>query len=149
MELDFEVRCHDHLKTMPPDVLLVLASSGITLVASLLFFVSDDRVPLERLGPLVGFCLPPSRKRSPPPLPHMPECAVDVSTPALHSVMTLKPQGDEWVITLETAPMTDVPALQIGADGEGQGQVNDLRWHARAGVARATRRSWKQKPGWA
>jgi hypothetical protein len=132
---------------MPPDVLLVLASSGITLVASLLFFVSEDTAPIEVQGPSVAFCLPPARKKAPPPLPVMPECAVNVSTSALHSVMTFKPQGDEWIVTLDTAPITDVPALQVREDGEGVGQVNDLRWHGKAGLARATHRTWKQKPG--
>jgi hypothetical protein len=145
MELEFGVRCHS--APMPPDVLLVLASSGITLVASLLFFVSEDVAPKEALGPQVAFCLPPARKKAPPPLPVMPECAVDLSTSALHSVMTLKPQGDEWVVTLDTTPMADMPALQVRGDGDGVGQVNDLRWHGKAGVARATRRTWKQKPG--
>ena len=131
---------------MPPDVFLVLASSGITLVASLLFFVSEDRPPAVRETASVAFCLPPSRK-APPPLPVMPECAVNLSTAALHSVMTLKPQGDEWVVTLDTCPVADMPALQVSADGEGTGSVHDLRWHGKAGVARATRRTWKQKPG--
>jgi hypothetical protein len=132
---------------MPPDVFLVLASSGITLVASLMFFVSDDLPPRELELPAVSFCSPPPRPAAPPPLPMQPECAVDVSTPAVHGVLTLKPQGDEWVVTLDTAPMTDVPARQVDADGEILGTVHDLRWHGRAGVAKATRRSWKQKPG--
>ena len=132
---------------MPPDVFLVLASSGITLVASLLFFVSQDTAPLEQDTPPVGFCLPPMRKKAPPPLPVMPECAVNLSNAVLHSVMTLKPQGDEWVVTLDTIPMADMPALQVLGDGDGTGSVHDLRWHGRAGVARATRRTWKQKPG--
>lgn len=133
---------------MPPDVFLVLASSGITFVASLLFFVSEEAPPKEADTPSVAFCLPPPRKKAPPPLPVMPECAVDVSTSALHSVMTLRPQGDEWLVTLDTAPLTDMPALQVrGTNEEGSGSVHDLRWHGRAGVARATRRTWKQKPG--
>jgi hypothetical protein len=94
----------------------------------------------------VAFCLPPSRK-APPPLPVMPECAVDLSNSALHSVMTLKPMGDEWVVTLDTSPIKDVPALQVNEGGDGVGQVNDLRWHGKAGVARSTHRTWKQKPG--
>ncbi|MBL8909507.1 MAG: hypothetical protein JNM17_02280 [Archangium sp.] len=131
---------------MPPEVLLVLASSGITLVASLMFFVSNERPPPVVEGPSVAFCLPPARK-NPPPLPVMPECAVDLSTSSLHSVMTFKPMGDEWVVTLDTTPIKDVPALQVTEDGDGVGQVNDLRWHGRAGVARSTHRTWKQKPG--
>ena len=132
---------------MPPDVLLVLASSGITLVASLMFVVSEDVAPVEREAPPVAFCLPPARKKAPPPLPVMPECAVNLSNATMHSVMTLKPQGDEWVVTLDTVPMADMPALQVREDGDGVGAVHDLRWHGRAGVARATRRTWKQKPG--
>ena len=54
---------------MPPDVLLVLASSGITLVASLLFFVSEDTAPIERETPPVAFCLPP--RGSEPPRPFL------------------------------------------------------------------------------
>jgi hypothetical protein len=132
---------------MPPDVFLVLASSGITFVASLLFFVSDELAPVEKQLPSVDFCLPPSRPHAPPPLPVMPECAVDVSTDALHSVMTFKPQGDEWVITLDTVPLADMPAMQVRDGKDGVGSVHDLRWHGKAGVARAVRRTWKQKPG--
>lgn len=131
---------------MPPDVLLVLASSGITLVASLLFFVSEERAPHRRAVPEVAFCLPPIRK-TPPPLPVMPECAVDLSTAALHSTLTLKMSGEDWVVTLDTAPVADMPALRMVGDREGAGQVNDLRWHGKAGVAKPTRRTWKQKPG--
>jgi hypothetical protein len=132
---------------MPPDVFLVLASSGITFVASLLFFVSDDLPPVEKKAPAVSFCAPPMRQAVPPPLPVMPECAVDLSNDSLHSVMTLKPQGDEWVVTLDTIPLADMPALQVREDSEGRGAVHDLRWHGKAGVARAVRRTWKQKPG--
>lgn len=134
---------------MPPDVFLVLASSGLTLVASLLFFVSDDPPVREAAspGPQLSFCVPPRRGRPitvrPPPLPAQPECAVAVSTPSLHGVMTLKPQGDEWVVTLETAPMADMPASRLSA----RGAVHDLRWHGKAGVGKAARRSWRQKPG--
>jgi hypothetical protein len=134
---------------MPPDVLLVLASSGLTLVASLLFFVSDDRPPLVSDGPPVSFCLPPQRARPvvlPPPLPVPVECAVDVSTRSLHSVMTLKPEGDEWVMTLDMAPVDDMPAVRVEGT-HGVGQVNDLRWTHKAGYVRATQRQWKVKPG--
>jgi len=151
MEPGFGVRCHT--RAMPPDVLLALASSGLTLVASLMFLVSDDTPAPE--GPvdpraLVGFCLPPARARvqaRPPPLPVAPECAVSVRTPAVEGVLTLKPQGDEWIVTLDYAPMADVLALALNAQGEGSGAVHDLRWNRKAGVARAVRRSWKQKPG--
>lgn len=135
---------------MPPDVLLVLASSGITLVASLLFFVSEDAEPARVLGPPVQFCLPPKRPLAvvplPPPLPTPPECSVDVSTQSLHSVMTLKPHGDDWVMTLEMQPVTDTPAVRVEGT-HGSGQVNDLRWNDRAGYVRPTQRQWKIKPG--
>ncbi len=79
---------------------------------------------------------------------HLPaplDCAVPI---ALGAVVTLKPVGEEWVVTLDVAPLRDVPALRVSADGrELGGQVHDLRWDGRAGVARATRRVWKQKPG--
>ncbi|MBL8924047.1 MAG: hypothetical protein JNJ54_34640 [Myxococcaceae bacterium] len=132
---------------MPTDVFLVLASSGITLVASLLFFVSEEREPVQIEGIPVQFCLPPRRPRQlPPPLPSPPECAVDVSTSSLHSVMTLKPQGDEWVMILDMIPVCDTPAVRV--EGEhGVGQVNDLRWNDRAGYVRPTQRQWKVKPG--
>lgn len=135
---------------MPPDVLLALASSGLTLVASLMFLVSDDTPMPDAEDPLnqVAFCLPPQRARAqPPPLPASPECAVPVRTAAVEGVLTLKLQGDEWLVTLDYAPMADVPALALDENGEGTGAVHDLRWHGKAGVARAVRRSWKQKPG--
>jgi len=132
---------------MPPDVLLVLASSGLTLVASLLFFVSEDREPQQIQGIPVQFCLPPKRPLArPPPLPVPVECAVDVSTQSLHSVMTLKPQGDDWVMTLDMTPMCDTPAVRVEGS-MGVGQVNDLRWNSRAGYVRPTQKQWKVKPG--
>lgn len=132
---------------MPPDVLLVLASSGITLVASLLFFVSEDREPVQIQGIPVQFCLPPKRPLAkPPPLPQPVECAVDVSTQSLHSVMTLKPQGDDWVMTLDMTPVCDTPAVRVEGS-QGVGQVNDLRWNNRAGYVRPTQKQWKVKPG--
>jgi hypothetical protein len=127
--------------SMPPDVFLVLASSGLTLVASLLFFVSDDAPPPERddeARSLVSFCLPPRRRQQPPPLPSR-DCEVAVSSGALHGVVTLRPQGEDWVVTLETTQVDDTP--------EGVGAVHDLRWHGQAGVVRGRTRSWKQKPG--
>ncbi|MEW5737277.1 MAG: hypothetical protein AB1938_00035 [Myxococcota bacterium] len=138
---------------MPPDVLLALASSGLTLVASLMFLVGEESPPQdtpEDPRNQIAFCLPPARARAqhqPPPLPASPECAVAVKTPTVEGVLTLKPQGDEWVVTLDWAPMADVPALALNEQGEGSGAVHDLRWHGKAGVARAVRRTWKQKPG--
>ncbi len=132
---------------MPPDVFLVLASSGLTLVASLLFFVSEDVPPpdLDDARAWVSFCLPPRRARArPPPLPPSRECEVAVSTGSFHGVMTLRPQGDDWVVTLETSPVDDAPTAQAR---KGEGAVHDLRWHGEAGVVRSTKRSWRQKPG--
>ncbi len=134
---------------MPPDVFLLLASSGITLVASLLFLVSEERPPLEpaddpRLW--VDFCDPPLFLGRPPPLPKKQDCSVQVSTPTLNGMLTLRPSGDEWVVTLDTAPLCDSAAMQVRGN-EGFGAVADLRWHGRAGLAKPVRRSWRQKPG--
>ena len=73
-------------------------------------------------------------------------CSVRVFTSSLSGVMTLKPDGDDWLVTLDTAPVADMPALQV-RDGEGRGNVHDLRWHGRAGLGRPLRHMWKQKPG--
>ena len=136
---------------MPPDVLLLLASSGITLVASLMFFVSEEHPPLEEDDPRfhVRFCLPPLRMQGvPPPLPARPDCTVNVSTAGLHSVLTMRPTGEseDWVVTLECAPVPDSAALQVRGN-DGIGAVTDLRWHGRAGLAKPTKRQWRQKPG--
>ncbi|MGV3624315.1 MAG: hypothetical protein ACO1OB_26080 [Archangium sp.] len=110
-----------------------------------MFFVSDDVPPTEKKSPELAFCLPPQRSvKSPPPLPVMPECEVSLS---ITSTMTLKPVGEEWVVTLESTPMADVPALQVKDGKEVGGSVHDLRWHGSAGIAKRTRTSWKQKPG--
>ena len=129
-------------KTVRICALLIVAFIALPWVSLI-----PSPAPVEQETPPVAFCLPPARKKAPPPLPVMPECAVNLSNAVLHSVMTLKPQGDEWVVTLDTVPMADMPALQVRDDGDGTGSVHDLRWHGRAGVARATRRTWKQKPG--
>lgn len=136
---------------MPPDVMLLLASSGLTFVASLMFLVSDEKPPKqERDDPRlhVNFCLPPLRMQGgPPPLPARPDCAVNLSTAGLHSVMTMRPTGDdEWLVTLECVPVPDSAALQVRGN-DGVGSVADLRWHGKAGLARPTKRQWKQKPG--
>lgn len=132
---------------MPPDVLLVLASSGLTLIASLMFFVSEEAPPRLRLGPPVSFCIPPRRSAGPPPLPPSDATVVDVSTPSVHGVLTLKPVGGEWVVTLETSPLGDTPAQRIDQHGAATGAVHDLRVHSKAGVARGRAKTWKQKPG--
>ncbi len=133
---------------MPPDVFLLLASSGITLVASLLFLVSDDRPPRVVDDPRlwVSFCDPPVFLGRPPPLPRKQDCSVNVSTPTLQGLLTLRPSGDEWVVTLDTQPRDDSAALQVRGQ-DGFGAVSDLRWHGRAGLAKPMRRTWRQKPG--
>lgn len=139
---------------MPPDVLVLLASSGLTFVASLMFLVHDEAPPPAEIDDprtYVSFCLPPLRRQAmPPPLPARaprPDCAVDISTTGLHSVVTMRPgDGDEWLVTLECVPLPDSPALQVRGN-DGVGAVTDLRWHGKAGLAKPTKRQWKQKPG--
>ena len=96
----------------------------------------------------VSFCLPPLRlQHGPPPLPVRPDCAVNVSTTGLHSVLTMRPtDGDEWLVTLECVPVPDSAALQVRGN-DGVGAVADLRWHGKAGLAKPTKRQWRQKPG--
>jgi hypothetical protein len=138
----------------------MLASSGLTLLASLLFFVSDERAPHE--GPvdprsLVGFCLPPPPRLapqsgagavvlSPPPLPQREQLEVPFSTQRLAGVMTFTPGPDGWDVTLSTTPRADAPAVQVD-DETATTAVHDLRWHGRAGVASPVTRRWRQKPG--
>lgn len=133
---------------MPPDVFLVLASSGLTLVASLMFFVSDEKPPREPAGPLVDFCLPPLRHRAaakPPPLPQARrDDAVRIRAPEVHGTFTLQPSGNEWVVTLDAAPLADTPAVRAT---DGLGAVHDLRWNVQAGIPKAVRRQWRLKPG--
>jgi hypothetical protein len=125
---------------MPPDVFLVLASSGITLVASLLFFVSDDPEPVPLPEAPVSFCLPPKRfVRCPPPLPSPPACAIRWSTEVTSSVLTLKPEGDEWLLTLETKPLRDTK-------DESRTHRHDGLIHQTGSLRRAVR-GWKVKPG--
>jgi hypothetical protein len=89
--------------------------------------------------------LPPARV-GPPPLPRAREATVGLAHSSLRAMVAIKLQGDEFVMTLECAPRSDSPALQI-ADGRGHGAVTDLRWHGKAGLAHPTRSQWKQKPG--
>lgn len=134
---------------MPPEVMLLLASSGLTFVASLMFLVHEETAPVEVDDPrlYVNFCLPPLRlSYGPPPLPSRLDCAVKVSTPGLLSVLTMRPaDGDEWFVTLECVPVPDSAALQVRGN-QGVGAVSDLRWHGKAGLARPTKRQWRQKP---
>lgn len=135
---------------MPPDVFLALASSGISLIASLMFLVTP---PARREEPEddprfhVPFLLPPTRAAvaKPPPLP-VRECLVGLGQSTLNAVMGIKLNGDDFVVTLETAPRADAPALQV-TNGRGHGAVTDLRWHGKAGLARTTKSQWKLKPG--
>ena len=64
----------------------------------------------------------------------------------LNAVMGIKLNGDDFVVTLETAPRADAPARQV-THGRGHGAVTDLRWHGKAGLARTTKSQWKLKPG--
>lgn len=131
---------------MPPDVFLALASSGISLIASLMFLVTPPpRRPEPEDDPRfhVPFLLPPMR---PPPLPRVREALVGLAHSSLHAVMGVRMQGNEFVVTLECAPRADAPALQV-SKGRGSGAVTDLRWHGKAGLARTTKTSWKQRPG--
>jgi hypothetical protein len=133
---------------MPPDVFLALASSGISLIASLMFLVAvprRDEEPQDDPRFYVPFLLPPTRVR-PPPLPKVRECMVGLEQSSLHAVVGIKLAGDDFVVTLECAPFADAPALQIDG-GRGHGTVSDLRWHGQAGLARTTRSQWKLKPG--
>jgi hypothetical protein len=132
---------------MPPDVFLALASSGISLIASLMFLITPPpRRPDPEDDPRfhVPFMLPPALLK-PPPLPSR-ECTVNVSQASLQAVMQFKLHGDEFVVTLHCAPRADAAALQV-TDGRGVGAVTDLRWHGKAGLARATQGQWKLKPG--
>lgn len=134
---------------MPPDVFLALASSGISLIASLMFLVTP---PARREEPEddprfhVPFLLPPVRLK-PPPLPPARECNVGLEQSSLNAVVGIKMTGDEFVVTLECAPFADAPALQVDQGGRGYGAVTDLRWHGKAGLARSTKSQWKLKPG--
>ena len=117
---------------MPPDVFLMLASSSLTFVASLLFFVSPEPLPKPRIEEEVAFCAPPPRAR-PPPLP----VAESIRVATTMGVMSLRPEGDSWVVTYEPNTL----ASETGAT------VHDLRWHGTAAVPRPSRGKWKQKPG--
>ncbi len=136
---------------MPPDVFLMLASSGLGLVASLMFFVSEDRPPEEPVvddqrKPQLSFCMPPHRARlQPPPLPRPMRAWCEVNFTA-SSVMTFRPTGEEWEITLDVVPVADAPAMQV-QNGDASGSVHDLRWHGKAGLPKPVRRTWRQKPG--
>ncbi len=96
----------------------------------------------------VEFCVPPPRgggagAMTPPPLPSPPECRVAVG---LAGTMSFRPVGDEWLVTYDSAPLSDAPAAALRGH-EVVGAVHDLRWHGRAGVVKATHTTWKQKPG--
>ena len=126
---------------MPPDILLMLASSGLTLVASLLFFVSEERPPRSRRSePEVSFCLPPHRlnhRRRPPPLPANEPVVVETE----QGVVTLRLEGEVWVVSMPIIT-ADTPLR-----AQGTGRIDDLRWHGQAGVARRISSQWKQRPG--
>jgi hypothetical protein len=133
------------MAAMPADVLFALASSGLTVIASLVFFVSVEAPPSERRSEVLRYCLPPVRACAPPPLPQV-SCCFGLTLPTLVARLTLRPSGGEWLLTLTAVPLADAPAARIGP-GTPAGFVNDLRWHGRAGVQSPTQRCWKVKPG--
>jgi hypothetical protein len=104
--------CHGRIVTappeanpMPPDVFLVLASSGLSLVASLLFLVSDEREPRVDDGPSVVVLratAAAARARAPAPR------TGDLLRRRLDGLAPLgldaQAQGDEWTMTLDMAP---------------------------------------------
>jgi hypothetical protein len=56
------------------------------------------------------------------------------------------PSGAEWLVTLDSIPVADSPAVAL--DGlRISGTVADIRWHGKAGLTKATRQQWRQKPG--
>ncbi len=122
---------------MPPDVLLMLASSGITFIASLMFFVSPDGPPKEVPGPEVTFCAPPERG-VPPPLP-VNGSANCLQTPG--GKISIHHIDGAWVFVTE--PQADSLAVTLN----GNQRVSDVRWHGRAGLQRVSRKPWAQKPG--
>lgn len=125
---------------MPLEVFVAIASSGVSFIASMFWLVHPPRVRSDDEGPEQTFCLPPVRSSArPPPLPTLPTCSVSLSAT---DTLTLRASGDEWELTLDSAPLADVPAMRA----DGTGMVNDLRWSQRAGLPRAIRRVWKQKP---
>lgn len=125
---------------MPLDVFFAIASSGVSFIASMFWLVHPPKLRADDAGPERTFCLPPVRATMrPPPLPVSPTCAVSLTTT---ETLTLRAVGAEWELTLDSTPLADVPALRV----DGTGLVNDLRWSQRAGLPRAVRRVWKQKP---
>ena len=131
---------------MPPDVFLLLASSGITLVASFLYLVDERPPPEVPDDPRthVGYCLPPMRVK-PPPLPRPRWAVVDMSNHLVRGVMTLKPEGNEWLVTLEVEARGDGAALEEISPGT-LSTVSDVRLKGKAELARPSKRAWKVKP---
>lgn len=132
---------------MPPDVFLLLASSGITLVASFLYLVDERPSPEKPDDPRthVGYCLPPMRVK-PPPLPRPRWAVVDMSNARMRGVMTLRPDGSDWLVTLEVEARDDGAALEAIAPGI-LAAVSDVRLKGKAELARPSKRVWKVKPG--
>jgi hypothetical protein len=82
---------------MPPDVFLALASSGLTLVASWMYFLKPAVTALK-FEPEVTFCGPPLRGSLAP--------FAQVQLSARTSLeMSLK--GDHWLFTYVTRPLAD------------------------------------------
>ncbi len=148
---------------MPPDVFLMLASSGIAFVASLMFFVSDDPVPahLDGSGPLMTYVLPPLRDRlSPPPLPvrsNRRTAAGDaygyeaaLGGTRFRMRLTYEQAAGDWLVDIDCEPLADSPASRLDElalpPTEAPGVVHDLRWHGRAGIARRRHGQWRKPP---
>ena len=149
---------------MPPDVFLVLASSGIAFVASLMFFVSDDPPEQYVEDPRLWttFALPPVRRTSPPPLPRARPARLPVVSDGYgyetqvggtryRMRLSYERENGQWLMDLDYEPLADSPALRIeeAADNSplhGSGQVHDLRWHGKAGIARRAHAQWRKPP---
>jgi hypothetical protein len=69
-----------------------------------------------------------------------------MSNERLRGVMTLKPDGAEWLVTLEVEARDDGAALESLGPGI-LAAVNDVRLKGKAELARPTKRVWKVKPG--
>lgn len=131
---------------MPADVFLLLCSSGLALITSLLFLVSEDKPPVEPPDTpesWVTFALPPARpfrgegacalqrhdlrlgRTQPPALPSpAQERSVTVALPGSKLSMVLQYLGEgegAWLVSVENRARTDCPAMQLsGLEEDGR-----------------------------